>query len=75
MVIRCDSPRLHVDDAQVASARPRAPRPRGGWRKNDRPSIFTAGLWSMNGFQFFSDGSAIGAVTTRKFFAALLVVM
>ena len=29
----------------------------------------------MNGFQFASDGSAIGAVTTRKFFAPLLVVM
>ena len=29
----------------------------------------------MNGFQFFSDGSLIGAVTTLKFFAPLLVVM
>ncbi len=43
--------------------------------KNETPSILIAGLWSMNGFQFFSDGSFIGAVTTRKFFAFLFVVM
>ena len=31
-------------------------------------------LWAMNGFQFFSEGSAIGALTTLKFFAPLLLV-
>ena len=43
--------------------------------KNDSPSIFSPGLCAMKGFQFFSDGSAIGAVTTRKFLAALFVVI
>ena len=43
--------------------------------KKVTPLILIAGLWSMNGCQFSSAGSSIGAVTTRKFLALRLVVM
>ena len=72
--MRCDCLRLRVDDAQLG-------QPALALRDDDvigeesEAADLDRRVVLDEGFQFFSDGSSIGAVTTLKFFAPLLVVM